>query len=108
MSDEGALREIEDSAEKAVTAIEDTHERRIMLLRARMYAYRRVFIEGQGSVDDLSIVLADLKDFCRAERSAFHADPRIHAMLEGRREVFLRIREHTDLTLEQLIASRTP
>ena len=48
------------------------------------------------------VVLADLAKFCRADRSTFHADPRVHAALEGRREVWLRIQEHLNLTPEQL------
>lgn len=36
-------------------------------------------------------MLADLSEFCRANESTFNADPRIHALLEGRREVWLRI-----------------
>lgn len=109
MSDEtGALREIEAPINEAIDAFDQAEQRRREFLRGRMFAYRRVFAEGQGSADDLAIVMADLQDFCRATRTAFHADPRIHAMLEGRREVFLRIREHLDLTLDQLVESRTP
>lgn len=47
-------------------------------------------------------VLADLATFCRANESAFHPDPRIHAVLEGRREVFLRIQQHLKLSDEEL------
>lgn len=47
-------------------------------------------------------VLIDLAKFCRANASCFDADPRIHAVLEGRREVWLRITQHLDLTSEQL------
>ena len=47
-------------------------------------------------------VLADLAKFCRAHETTFHADPRIHAVLEGRREVFLRIMEHLQFTADQL------
>lgn len=36
-------------------------------------------------------VLADLNRFCRGNASAFDPHPRIHALLEGRREVLLRI-----------------
>lgn len=48
-------------------------------------------------------VLQDLAKFCRANASTFHADHRIHAVLEGRREVWLRIQQHTQLTSEQLL-----
>lgn len=50
--------------------------------------------------------LIDLAEFCRANESCFHEDPRIHAALEGRREVWLRIQEHIHLTPAQLMALR--
>ena len=49
-------------------------------------------------------VLADLAVFCRATESCFDADPRIHAVLEGRREVWNRIQDHLHLTNEQVYA----
>lgn len=48
-------------------------------------------------------VLADLAVFCRATTSTFHADPRVHAVAEGRREVWLRIQNHLHLSDEQLL-----
>lgn len=42
-------------------------------------------------------VLEDLAKFCRAHETTFHTDPRVHAALEGRREVFLRIQQHLNL-----------
>jgi len=47
-------------------------------------------------------VLKDLAAFCRAEESTYHPDPRAHAVLEGRREVFLRIQSHLNLSSEDL------
>lgn len=49
-------------------------------------------------------VLADLAVFCRANESCWHPDPRQHAVLEGRREVWLRIQNHLNLKPEQLYA----
>lgn len=49
-------------------------------------------------------VLLDLAKFCRANASTFHEDPRAHAVLEGRREVWLRIQHHLQLSDEQLWA----
>jgi hypothetical protein len=69
----------------------------------RRTAYVRVF---DGPFGDE--VLADLAKFCRANDTAFHADPRVHAALEGRREVFLRIARHLNLTDEQLWALHAP
>ena len=47
-------------------------------------------------------VLEDLAKFCRANETTFHPDPRVHAALEGRREVWLRIQQHMNLADEQL------
>jgi hypothetical protein len=49
-------------------------------------------------------VLADLAVFCRANETCFHEDARLHAVAEGRREVFLRIQKHLHLSSEQLHA----
>lgn len=70
-------------------------------LAKRQAAYQRVF--NSESVD-AQIVLKDLTQFCRALTTTFHPDPRIAAQLDGRREVFLRIHEHTQLSLDQLWA----
>jgi hypothetical protein len=58
----------------------------------RAMHYQRVFFDNDGT-PSLSArkVLADLRKFCRVDRSTFEADPRAHALLEGRREVALRI-----------------
>lgn len=47
-------------------------------------------------------VIVDLAKFCRATQTTFHADPRVHAALEGRREVFLRIMQHRNMSTEEL------
>jgi hypothetical protein len=68
-------------------------------LAQRQQAYRAVF---DGPVGRL--VLADLALFCRATASTFHADPRAAAQLDGRREVFLRIQEHIQISDDELWA----
>jgi hypothetical protein len=60
----------------------------------RQDAYRAIPIEA----------LLDLQEFCRANESCFDADARIHARLEGRRDVWRRIQEHIHLTPSQLMA----
>lgn len=72
-------------------------ERVKAFLRQRQMAYRQVFA---GPVAET--VLADLAKFCRASESAFHVDPRVHALLEGRREVWLRIVQHLELEEQEL------
>lgn len=70
----------------------------ILLNRQQMYS--TVF--NQESIF-VQRVLKDLARFCRANESTFHMDPRMHAVLEGRREVFLRILKHINLTSEQFL-----
>lgn len=74
-------------------------ERTLDFLRIRRRAYNLTFrsIEGQN-------MLIDLAQFCRANQTCFDPDPRIHAALEGRREVWLRIQQHLNLTSEELFA----
>jgi hypothetical protein len=73
-------------------------------LQLRKAAYQRVFDDK----DQMSkAVLEDLAKFCRADETTFHADPRIHAALEGRREVYLRIQSHLKLDLETLFKITT-
>lgn len=74
-------------------------ERLKNFISSRQDAYRAVFQKGPMSEK----VLRDLAKFCRANKTTFHEDPRAHAVLEGRREVWLRIQEHLNLTAEQVI-----
>jgi hypothetical protein len=70
-------------------------------LRARKRNYMLTFNKTQPAVQE---TLIDLAKFCRANETCFHEDPRLHAVLEGRREVWLRIQQHLDLSSEQLLA----
>ncbi len=67
-------------------------------------AYAHVFAENSPYVQD---VIADLDKFCRMRESTFHADPRLHALLEGRRETALRIHTLRVYTPEQAFAYLT-
>lgn len=49
-------------------------------------------------------VLQDLASFCRAKETTFHPDQRVHAALEGRREVYLRIMDHMEMEPEEFFA----
>jgi hypothetical protein len=64
-----------------------------ILLRKRFNAYRSLFKGDNGKLNaDAETVLADLKKFCRADRSTHVVgDPYASALAEGRREVFLRL-----------------
>ena len=77
-----------------------THLDRIkQYLANRAAAYRRVFNRESFDTD---VVLADLARFCRATASTAHTDPYMAARLDGRREVWLRIAEHLNMSTEDL------
>ena len=68
-------------------------------LTSRKRAYQFTFSEENVYAQ---AVLKDLAKFCRATDSAFHEDPRAHAVLEGRREVWLRIQNYLQLSPDEL------
>lgn len=72
-------------------------------LDSRRMAYLQLF---KGPVAEE--VLEDLAVFCRADASTFNPDERVHALLEGRREVWLRIQDHLNLSPDQLLAKYRP
>ena len=63
---------------------------------------KRAYQQACGS-ETTALFMADLASFCRADRTCFNADARLHALAEGRREVWLRIQEHLTLTPEHLV-----
>lgn len=75
------------------------YERARLFIGARSHAYRMVFHPDNVFT---KTVLKDLAQFCRATETTFNQDPRVHAVLEGRREVWLRISEHLHLTPDEL------
>lgn len=75
----------------------ETMARAFDFLRRRKQNYQLAFASPAGQE-----VLIDLMKFCRANETTFHPDARIHAALEGRREVWCRIQQHLNLTSEQL------
>ena len=66
-------------------------------LAERRTDYIRTFDTPHGAK-----VLADLAKFCRAQETTFHPDARLHALAEGRREVWLRIAQHLNLSEDDL------
>jgi hypothetical protein len=92
---------------RVTTARQERHaqqeDQTARVLRARQEAYRRVFTAS----GDLDIVLDDLARFCRGNRTAFDPDPRIHALLTGRQETWIRIMDHLRLSLDDLIERYT-
>lgn len=67
----------------------------------RSKAYKQTF--GEGDHGSVKIVLKDLAKFCRANGTCFDPDPRVHAALEGRREVWQRIANHLNLSQKELL-----
>lgn len=71
----------------------------ISFLRVRKRAYQLTFGGGIASQS----VLLDLQTFCRANETCVIPGDRDRTLiLEGRREVWLRIQQHLNLTGEQL------
>lgn len=66
-------------------------------LMGRRTAYVQTF---RGPV--AHVVLKDLARFCRAHESTVHPDEKAMLVLQGRREVWLRIQNHLNLSPEQL------
>ena len=66
-------------------------------LSTRKQNYLRTFTCPTGEA-----VLQDLALFCRANKSTFVEDQRISDVLVGRREVWLRIQQHLNLSDEGL------
>lgn len=100
------MSEIDDllappAAPERVTVL-DVVRQDIDILAEKKRAFQHAFGSPAGQA-----VLDDFRSFCRADRTCFHADPRLHAVLEGRREVWLRIQEYLDLSPEELFARKT-
>ncbi len=71
-------------------------------LMRRRHNYRLAFLSPPGQE-----VLRDLAAFCRANETTFHQDARLHAVAEGRREVWLRIANHLNMPPDELWALYT-
>lgn len=84
------MRPVFDPERAALRRLADAALARLPLMRRRNY--RAAFLNGHGEIRaEMVPVLADLRRFCKGTISTFDPDPRVHAMLEGRREVFWRI-----------------
>lgn len=90
---------VREGYNRARETVAGAYHRTVAFLTTRKRAYQLVFTSSAGQ-----ICLADLAKFCRAEQSCFDPDPRLHAALEGRREVWLRICSHLNLNPQELYA----
>lgn len=74
--------------------------RTIDFIRGRKRSYQLTFNSPHGSE-----VLIDLARFCRANETCIIPGDRDRSLvLEGRREVFLRVQQHLHLSSEQMMA----
>lgn len=88
----------------AAIKLKDDEARAKVTLAERKRAYHHMFVEGEVSAEDRRIVLQDLNRFCRADTSTFDENDRIHALLTGRQEVVLRVRDYMRLDVDELYA----
>jgi hypothetical protein len=73
------------------------------VLEDRQRAYMLAFLTEAGKA-----ILTDLATFCRAAETCVVPGDRDRTyVLEGRREVYLRIRDHLDMTIDQLVTTYT-
>lgn len=85
----------------------EENEKTMSYLRSRQNAYKAVF-SGTAEQAQLEFVMVDLAHFCRAYKPTFHpTNQKIQDALEGRREVFQRIMDHTSLSNEALFIKYT-
>lgn len=76
-----------------------TETKRAARLSKKVHAFRRAFLTDDHQLNaDGKVMLADLRDFCRADKSTVivspttrQVDPHASMVAEGRREVYLRI-----------------
>lgn len=74
-----------------------------MVIGRKASFYRAVFNPETVAASE---VLRDLAIFCRAHEPTFHPDPRVEGILQGRREVWLRIQNYAQLKTEDLVELR--
>jgi len=76
------------------------------VLYERKQAYFRLF-GGAAMPGDKATVLKDLSWFCHGDRTPWHDNPRIHALISGRNEVYRRITDFLELSMDDLIRKYT-
>jgi hypothetical protein len=93
--------DIQAAEQLALETREEIVTRKQTMLRARRDSYRRLFA-GNALTGDADMVLGDLKRFCRGNQTPWDADPRVHALLTGRFEVYNRIVNHLNMSFDDL------
>lgn len=76
-------------------------DRQLDFIQERQKAYKLSF---GGKNTTTKIIMDDLREFCFAEKTCFVPDNgRVSEIFEGRRQVWLRIHEHLDKELTELV-----
>lgn len=98
--------EVVRQAEEVNYVIKDTASEALSkYIQERRLAYIAVFSAGNATPGDIEFVMRDLASFCRAYEPTFDlTNQKKQDLLEGRREVFMRIMSFTRLTHDQLFA----
>lgn len=94
-------RQLEQLENKAVERRDELTDNDQVYLRNQRAAYKEVFTPGETTQEALDFVLRDLAMFCRAYAPTFDLNPKLQDLKEGRREVYMRIMDHTVLTHEE-------
>jgi hypothetical protein len=83
-----------------------TPEQALLIFTDRKRAYQMLLSDMESAA--VKAVLDDLATFCRANETCVIPGDRDRTyVLEGRREVYLRIRDHLELSPEQLLERYT-
>lgn len=98
----------EDKKSKNLVKEDDAIE---AMLRRRKDAYTR-WMKGAADAADMQIVMADLFWFCRVDKPSFDPNDGPHAetlskMKDGRREVFMRIKDFSVLDFDTIYRKYT-
>lgn len=104
--------DLERKESKEAVRESEVESRILALLELRKRYYSEVFSPGNTSSEALDFVYNDLGRFCRAHTATFDLQDGPHAdtlmkIKEGRREVFMRIRDFARLSLDSLFIKYT-
>lgn len=91
----------EETPKRTADAVEEMGSANERELLRRQRAYRRYKL-GRATAEDIDTVQLDLAKFCRVFESTHAANPHDTALLNGRREVFMRMFDFSELDLAQL------
>lgn len=94
--------ELEASEPSLAERVAAANEATTRALTARYEAYQR-FWKGNPTGEDVRIVMDDMRYFCFGDTSTFQENERLHVLLTGRQEYYIRVMDHTRLSLDAFI-----